>query len=203
MRTRPSLALSLAIGAAVALFALAQSPARAAGPDGMFAVEEGGRMPCPTFLEAKAKKDQSLARAIGFVEGYISAANRYEPNTFDLAPWHTPQMYALILEQHCQKQPSDNLAMAAQRLVAAFQPLRLATPSKLIEVGDGKHKAVLYEAILKRSQSALARRGLYRGEATGKFDAATEAAFAAFQRSVALDPTGVPDPATLWKLLNP
>ena len=203
MRPPASLALGLAVGAAVALFALAQSPAHAAGPDGVFAVEDAGRMPCPAFLDAKAKKGPALSRAIGFVEGYVSAANRYEPNTFDLAPRHTPQMYALILEQHCKKQPTDNLGMAAQRMVAAFQPLRLATPSKLVEVGDGKHKAVLYEAILKRSQSALARREIYRGEATGKFDPATEAAFAAFQRSASLDPTGVPDPATLWKLLNP
>lgn len=203
MRAPAPLALAATVITAAALFALAQSPARASGPDGIFAIEEGGRMPCPAFVQEKAKKSAAFVRAIGFVEGYVSAANRYEANTFDLAPWHTPQIYAVILEQHCKNHSTDTIGMAAQRMVAAFQPLRLATPSKLVEVGDGKRKAIVYEAILKRSQSALGRRGLYRGAATGKFDPATEAAFVAFQRSASLEPTGMPDPATLWKLLNP
>ncbi|PLK26995.1 peptidoglycan-binding protein [Novosphingobium sp. TH158] len=187
----------------LASFTTAPQSARAAAPDGVFAVEESGRMPCPAFVAAKAKNSPAFTRAIGFIEGYISAANRYEANTFDLSPWHTGQAYGLILEQHCKAHASDTIGMAAQRLVAALQPLRLASPSKLIEVGNGKHKAVLYEAILKRAQSALARRGLYRGAASGTFDAPTQKAFAAFQSGASLQPTGVPDPATLWKLLNP
>lgn len=179
------------------------APAMAATPDGVFALEDSGRMPCPDFLEAVRSKSEVLHRAIGFVEGYVSAANRYEANTFDLAPWHTPQAFSLILEKHCQKQPSDNLGMAAQRLVVALQPLRLAAPSKLIEVGSGTTRTFLYEAILKRAQSQLTRRGFYNGAAIGQFDDATKRAFAAFQTSTKLEPTGIPDPGTLWMLLNP
>lgn len=192
--------LSLLAGGAVIL---GHGTARSAADNGLFAVEDSGRMPCPAFLTAKSQGKESFNRAIGFIEGYISAANRYEARTFDLSPWHNAQSYALILEQHCKTHQSDNVGMAAQRLVIALQPLRLATPSKLIEVGNGKHRTVLYEAILRRAQSALARRGLYKGEVSGKFDPPTEAAILAFQRSAGLDPTGVPDPATLWKLLNP
>jgi len=193
---------ALAFAAALAP-ALATAPAFAAGPDGVFALEESGRMPCPEFVAAKGKDSPAFARAIGFVEGYVSAANRYEPNTFDLAPWHTGGAYALILEAHCKAHPADTLGMAAQRLVVALQPFRLAALSKLIEVGAGQHKVILYEAILKRAQAMLTRRGFYRGAASGQFDPATRNAFASFQRSVALTPTGMPDPATLWKLLNP
>ena len=170
---------------------------------GIFAVEESGRMPCPAFVAAKAAGNSSYERALGFVEGYLSAANRYEPNTFDLAPFQNSAAFGMILEAHCKKQPTDTLGMATQRLVGALQPLRLAEPSKLIEIGDGQRKVILYEMILKRAQSALARKGLYSGTATGLYDQPTKLAFASFQKSVSLDPTGLPDPATLWMLLNP
>lgn len=191
--------------AAAALFAVASQSVQssASTADGVFAVEESGRMPCPAFVAARAANNAAYERALGFVEGYLSAANRYEPNTFDLAPWQNAAAYGMILDAHCKKQASDTLGLAVQRLVGALQPMRLATPSKLIEVGDGQRKVILYEMILKRAQSALARRGLYQGAATGQFDQPTRTALATFQKSVALDQTGLPDPATLWMLLNP
>lgn len=191
--------------AVVLLLVTAVSPATgsAGTAQGIFAVEGSGRMPCPAFIAARTAKNASYERALGFVEGYLSAANRYEPNTFDLAPWQNAAAFGMILEAHCKKQGSDTLGMALQRLVGALQPMRLAEQSKLIEVGDGQRKVVLYEMILKRAQSALARRGLYTGTATGSFDQPTRLALVSFQKSVSLDPTGLPDAATLWVLLNP
>lgn len=193
----------LAGASALLLATLQPAAAQANTPQGIFAVEESGRMSCPAFVAARTARNASYERALGFVEGYLSAANRYEPNTFDLAPWQNSAAYGMILDAHCKKQASDTLAMAVQRLVGALQPMRLAEPSKLIEVGDGQRKVILYEMILKRAQSALARRGLYQGAATGLFDQPTKLAFTSFQKSVSLDQTGLPDPATLWMLLNP
>jgi hypothetical protein len=189
--------------AALMVAALVPGTAGATTSQGMFAVEESGRMPCPAFIAARAAKNANYQRAIGFVEGYLTAANRYEPNTFDLAPWQNATAFGMILDAHCKRQPSDTLAVALQRLVGALQPLRLAEPSKLVEVGDGHGKAILYEMILKRAQAALARKGVYHGAQTGVFDAETRAGFATFQKNVSLNPTGLPDPATLWLLLNP
>jgi hypothetical protein len=199
-------AINLARAVAAVLFAAAAvhpAMAGASTAQGIFAVEESGRMPCPAFVSARAAKSPGYERALGFIEGYLSAANRYEPNTFDLAPWQNATAFGMILEAHCKKQASDTLGIAIQRLVGALQPMRLAEPSKLIEVGDGQRKVILYEMILKRAQSALARKGLYRGAATGLYDQPTRVAFASFQKSVSLDQTGLPDPATLWMLLNP
>lgn len=201
---RPPVAAALAaVVAAATTLMLGPAPASSSAAGGLFAVEDSGRMPCPAFVAAKARGGPGFTRAIGFVEGYISAANRYEANTFDLSPWHNGQAYALILEQHCKTHRGDTIGMAAQRLVIALQPLRLATPSRLLTVGDGPQRTLVYEAIIKRAQAALTRRGLYRGPASGAFDAATRAGFVKFQRTAGLEPSGVPDPATLWKLLNP
>ena len=57
--------------------------------------------------------------------------------------------------------------------------------------------------LVKRSQEALARKGLYHGLADGKFSPAMGDALREFQKTARLDPTGIPDTATLWVLLNP
>jgi hypothetical protein len=184
-------------------FVFAASAAIASTKDGQFAVEDSGRVSCATFTRAMAKKSDDYHRYVGFIEGYLTAANRYEPNTFDLTPWHTSGAVALILNTHCTKHPNDNLAMAAQRFVIAMAPIRLANFSNIVEVGDAKHKAYVYATILKRAQLELKRLGLYRAEATGQFTPETRAALLQFQTLAKLDATGVPDSATLWVLLNP
>lgn len=199
--------LRLAAGAAVLLACLAllfaASEASAGTKTGEFAVEEAGRARCSAFVKARSEKSEAYARYIGFIEGYLTAANRYEPATFDLSPWHNSEAFALILDQHCRKHPQDTMVMSAQRLVAAFQPIRLADQSKLLEVGDPQHRTIIYETILRRAQAALAQRGLYKGQVDGQYDAEVKAALQEFQRSAKLDPSGIPDPATLWVLLNP
>jgi peptidoglycan hydrolase-like protein with peptidoglycan-binding domain len=73
----------------------------------------------------------------------------------------------------------------------------------MLEVGDAHNHAYVYETILRRAQAALKLRGLYNGPEDGTYTPALREAFRGFQHSVGLETTGVPDPATLWKLLNP
>ncbi|MBA3054446.1 MAG: peptidoglycan-binding protein [Sphingomonadales bacterium] len=181
-----------------------------AGPAGAedaarkFAVEDGGRASCRAFLAAR--KDQASAdyrQMIGFVEGYLTAANRYEKDTFDLSPWHSEAAFGLIFEKHCTAHPGDTLIGTLQKLTISFRPLRLAQYSRLVEVGSGKDKAIVYEMILKRAQGALRTRGLYSGAQDGRYSSAMRDALVQFQKQQKLQPTGVPDAATLWTLRNP
>ncbi len=179
-------------------------PASADNGSRQFAVEGSGRLDCATFIAARADKGSAeYQRLIGFVEGYLSAANRYEPNTFDLSPWHNAAAFDLILEKHCSENPDDIIVSAVQKMVGAFRPVRVAEFSPLVEVGAGENRAFVYQTILKRAQSALSARGLYRGQEDGVFSPQMRDALIAFQRGANLYETGVPDPATLWTLLNP
>lgn len=169
-----------------------------------FAVEGAGRLSCATFEKARANKASSeYQRLIGFVEGYLSAANRYESNTFDLTPWHNALAFDIIIDGYCGKNPKEPLVNVVQRMVTGFRNIRVAQFSPMIEIGDGTHKAYVYQTILKRSQAELKRRGLYNGTQDGRYSPQVKQAFASFQKSKNLDPTGIPDPATLWMLLNP
>lgn len=194
--------LTIMIGALLATsvpgMAQAQDAAR------QFAVEGAGRLDCAAFTRSRADKGSAeYQRLLGFVEGYLSAANRYEPNTFDLSPWHNAVAFDLILENHCSSNPEEILVSVVQKMVSAMRPLRVAEFSPMLEVGTGENKAFVYETILRRAQGALRARGFYRGEEDGKFSPQMRDALIAYQKKADLFETGVPDPATLWTLLNP
>ena len=169
-----------------------------------FAVEGAGTLNCSAFLTAREDKSSAeYQRVIGFMEGYLSAANRYEPNTFDLTPWHNAAAFDIILNTHCKDHTEDTLVSVVQRMVTGLRPIRVAQFSPMVEVGDDKNRTIIYETILKRSQAALKSRGLYNGDETGRFSPEMRDALIAFQTKSSLTATGVPDPATLWTLLNP
>ena len=196
--------MKLFILVALAAGALSNASVMAQPTDNSFAVEGAGRLNCLAFNSARENKASAeYQRMIGFVEGYLSAANRYEPNTFDLTPWHNAAAFDIILKSHCAANTKDTLISVVQRMVTGLRPIRIAQFSPMVEVGDDVHKTVVYETILRRSQAALKLRGLYKGEENGKFTPETRNAFLAFQRQSSLEATGVPDPATLWTLLNP
>src|SRR3546814_19276821 len=80
------------------------SAARAGTQSGVFAVEEAGRALCPVFVKARAEKSEAYARYVGFIEGYLTAANPYEQNTFAPTPWHNPNALPLSLFKHYKKE---------------------------------------------------------------------------------------------------
>lgn len=196
---RGLLSACFALGVSVPTFAVAQETA-----SHQFAVEGAGRISCKQFLVLyKDQKSPNYQRIMGFVEGYLTAANRYEPNTFDLSPWHNAVALGLILEKHCGSHPDDTLVSTLQRMVTSFRPIRVAKFSPLVEVGDGQNKVIVYDAILRRSQAFLKARGLYQGQEDGVYTPVLREAFKKFQQEKGLTASGLPDPATLWTLLNP
>lgn len=197
---------------AVMLGVMAQAPVAIAS-DGQFAVEEYGRVGCAEFTAARTNKDgAAYARIMGFVQGYLTAANRYEVDTFDLSPWHNAPAFDLILDKHCQDKPKDTLVATLQMMVSAFRPLRVAKPSPIVKVSDGQKYLFVYDAILRRAEMVLKARG-YLAATTIPAAATTpqpyaytpvlREAFRKYQTDKGLDPTGLPDTATLWTLLNP
>ena len=178
--------------------------AQADNASGQFAVEGAGVLSCQAFNDARTDKGSAeFQRLIGFTEGYLSAANRYEPNTFDLSPWHNAAAFDLILEKHCGENPNEMIVGVLQKMVSALRPVRIADYSPMVEVGTGENRAFVYRTILRRAQASLRSRGLYAGEEDGQYTEQLRDALLVFQKQADLFETGVPDPATLWTLLNP
>src|SRR5678815_1571286 len=97
--------------------AFASPGAHADSPDGKFAIEGAGYATCAAFTEARNarseaapnKPSDAYARFIGWIEGYLTAANRYTPDTFDLTPWQTAEVYGVIVGSYCEKHADTRL----------------------------------------------------------------------------------------------
>lgn len=187
--------------AAAALLGLAQ-PAAAADAAGRFAVKGVGQARCAEFNQALGSRSPQLGAMLSWVAGYLSAANRYEPSTYDLVAWQEELYIVGAIRSYCAKNPATTLAQMSRAMVRSLGGGRLATysPPRRIVVGD--RTLVLPAAIIVRAQQALARRGVYRGPADGNPGAPFMASVAAFQRSQKLPASGLPDQETLFRLFT-
>lgn len=191
-------------GTSVALAAtLSVGSAAAADLNGQFAMKGVAVLSCSQFIDARAAGGEPAGHFRNWLDGYLTAANRYEPQTYDAAPWGTSEVLAVVIENHCRQNLEESFALAVQRLVLTMREDRLETASPLQSVTEGGRTILIYEEVLRRVQQRLAERGLYTGQPDGAYGPRTEQAIATFQISEGLDGTGLPDPLTVWKLMKP
>lgn len=196
-----ALVLPFCAGAALAAFAW---PAESSTPQGEFAVEGAGLAKCAAFLEARASRSDAYSRFIGYVEGYMTAANRYSPETFDLSPYQTGELFGMIIENHCKSNPDDQLYYIVQSLAAQLVNDRLINRSGMMRIdGSESGPVAVYEEVVRRMQQRLAEEGLYGGEADGQFDEELQRSIENYQAAVGIQPSGLPDTLTLWILFSP
>lgn len=184
-----------------ALLAIAAA-AHAADEQGRFAIKDIGLATCADYLQARQAKSPDYFRFGGWVGGYLTATNRYERDTFDLAPWQTIGMLTSWLADLCEKNPHTPFVRAVTALANRLSEHRLRTHSELLTLTAGQHSTPVYAEVLMQVQRQLQGLG-YKGiEPNAHFDPPTRAAMESYQRAQALEPTGLPDPATLSKLLR-
>ena len=170
--------------------------------DGKFAVKGAGASRCAHYVQQVEGKTKEVYAYGGWIEGYLTAVNAYQKDTFDLAPWQNTTLLALALKEHCGKHPELTFAKAVRQMVRTLYPQRLVTASRLVEARNGDKAVRVYEAVIRRMQQRLAKLGLYKGKADGRYGAQTRRALTAFQKKNELATSGLPDAPTLLRLLN-
>lgn len=179
--------------------------AMAADSKGRSAIDGIGAAPCSALIEAQKAEDASFFISLGgWIDGYISAVNTMNADTFDLTPWEKTELFLMLIEGNCQQNPDLQIVAIVHGLVQSLLPDRLTAPSenKQIDLGEGR-KVTHYVETLRRIQKALKERGHYTGAIDGDYGPGTRSAMAAFQKSAELEPTGLPDQLTLLRLLHP
>jgi hypothetical protein len=175
---------------------------QAADESNQFAIKGMGLHTCESFVEARKAQSPRYFQFGGWMNGYISAANRYENHTFDLVSWHSTGMLSTALANFCEQNPQLQFARAVALLLNSLGPDRLQSQSELIEAKVGEKSVFLYRATLLRAQQSLVDQRHMEGTPDGEFDAPSREAFQSFQRASGLEETGLPDQATLAKLFN-
>lgn len=181
---------------------LQSAAASAADSDDRFAMKGAGFLPCQVYLQARADQSKLYYMVGGWVEGYLSAHNRYAEDTFDIASFESAELLLSVIGKNCAATPDRRLHAVVAAVIAALQPDRLRESSPRVRIAEGERTTVLHRETIRRMQAALARLGLYRGEADGRFSDPTRSALMAFQSDLDFETTGFPDQATLWKLFR-
>jgi hypothetical protein len=185
----------------VALLAWCSST-QAADENGQFAIKGMGLLPCKDFVQARKAQTPQYFQFGGWMEGYLSASNRYEKDTFDLVPWQSSGVLAAWLQAFCERNPEAEFVRAVATLVNTLGQDRLTTRSEIVEFEADGQTQYIYADILRRAQQELMKRKMLGGTASGELDPETGEAIRRFQTEAGLEATGVPEQATLARLLQ-
>lgn len=177
--------------------------ARAADSGGQFAVEGIGASTCENFVTARSASSDPYWMFLGWLDGYMTGINQYAPETYDVTPWQSQNLLAALFEKFCTKNPGRNFFAVANKMIAELRDDRLRESSAPVVTEVGGRKVGIYRETLRRVQALLKEGGHYKGEADGLFGPNTQRALESYQKQVGLTVTGLPDQATLFRLLSP
>ena len=162
-----------------------------------------GANTCTVYLDVLASEDPVQLRPyLSWIEGYISAVNRYQPETYDATPIVSIAVTAAIVNGMCEQFPDQRVERALVLLINFFKRYRVKEASQLIEVTIGDNTAVVRQATLRWMQEELAKRGHYSGPIDGAFTTPTRKSIGAFQKANDLPPTMIPDEVTVMELIT-
>lgn len=175
---------------------------RASDDRGAYAVRGVGLVTCATFSQARANHGDAYVAVAAWVDGYITGINQYAANTYDVAPFESTELFMQVASQYCRDHPQNRIFPVLLDVFKRLWPDRLTHASAKSPIAGAGHTTKLYVAIIERMQRKLQSGGYYKGPVNGEFSAQTVGALKAFQESIAFKPTGFPDQATLWRLLQ-
>lgn len=174
----------------------------AADAKGDFALKGAGFLPCRIYVDEREKRSNIYYMISGWLEGYVSAHNKYTADTFDLTSFESLELLLRVMDNHCKSNPDDRLYSVINSIIIKLNPDRLQQASPRVEITEGDRKTVLYRETIRRMQAELTLLGLYKAEVDGRYTDATRSALIAFQSDLGFETTGFPDQTTLWRLLR-
>lgn len=195
----------LPILAATLMSAATLVPIEARGADsgGQFAVEGIGGSTCESFVAAKSESSDAYWMFLGWLDGYMTGINQYAPGTYDITPWQSQSLLAALFEKFCARNPGANFFAVANKMVIELRDDRLRESSAPVVAAVGERSIGVYRETLRRAQVVLKDSGHYKGKVDGLFGPNTQRALESYQKQAGLTVTGLPDQATLFKLLSP
>jgi Putative peptidoglycan binding domain len=175
--------------------------AEAADANSRFQAYGIGRIACKRFVEICEGKQEQCRLTGTWLEGYLSAFNALNANTFDLLPWQQPELVAQLAFDSCKNNPDVAVLEMINGVIGKLLvPERVKTAAERVKIGDGDGAVLLYRETVRSMQERLAAAGHLKGKPDGAFGPGTAAALSSFQKAVGLKETGLPDQRTLLAL---
>lgn len=175
---------------------------QAADNNHKFAMKGAGALSCQIYVTERQKKSDVYYMIGGWIEGYISAYNRFTPSIYDITSFESLELLLAVIDSHCQSHATDPLHGVLSGVLTKLRPDAIQLGSEKIEISEGERRTRLYRETLRRVQTELTQLGLYKGQVDGRFTDETRSALIAFQSDIGHESTGFPDQTTLWRLLR-
>lgn len=174
----------------------------AADKGGQFAVRGPGALSCQALLDLKdADRPTFYQQLEDWTVGYVTAVNRTVPNTYDALVVQQPVVVPNMIAAVCKANPKAPIESVVYGILQRLQPARLEHESPLVVAKAGKLAVPVRKETLAEMQHRLITLKLYKGQANGEFGPETEAALRQYQKSASLQETGLPDAATVIRML--
>lgn len=182
------------------VFAAMSTPATAADSDGKYAIDGAGRASCADFLTARKENGDNLRVFAGWVDGYITAFNHFNKDTYDLTGWQSVELLLAKLAKYCEVSPKQVFNVALVSLAQVLYEDRLSKESQVVRLRAGSQAIYFYQTLLPRLHAALAAAGFDAGSETNKYTDAMADAIRKYQASLSIPVSGLPDQLTLNSL---
>lgn len=177
--------------------------AGAADAEGRFAVKGAGLYDCARYAEAFKSKSATFFLFGGWMDGYLTALNEMQDDTFDVTAWESTDLLASMIEAHCRRNPDHNFFAVVRVLAKELSKTRLQQAAPLVSIThQDEDTVILYRDSVMRVQGALKAEGYYEGAIDGDYGERSRSAMRSFQRSLGLEETGLPDQGSLYRLLR-
>jgi hypothetical protein len=164
------------------------------------AVEGLGLRSCAEVTAARTDNPEAYQSFGTWLSGFLTAANAFEDNTFDLTPWQTIEVSTAQVARYCQSKPDHRMAQAVAAYLAYLRPNRLQERSEMISLRNGEQAVFIYQEMLERVRDKLRETGDLDADQGDAFDAAFGKALLAYQGKNSIPGTGLPDTPTLLKM---
>lgn len=185
------------LASALALVSLA---AQAADSQQRYAAHGLGRLSCKRFVEICEKRGEDCKLTGTWIDGYVTAFNALNKDTFDILPWQPPELVAEGAFNICRQNPEAAVVETITEVMRVLLPQRIQTAAERVKIGEGKGAVYLYRDTVRALQQRLINAGHLKGAADGAFGPGTKAAVESFQRALGLESSGMPDQQTMVAL---
>ncbi|MEE1672597.1 peptidoglycan-binding domain-containing protein [Agarivorans aestuarii] len=173
----------------------------AADDSGKFAAKGAARKSCSDFTQSAQQKNSDYLLYGGWLEGYVTSYNQFQPSNYDVVPWQTTELLLALLQRHCKANPDIKYLDAVNSLIKTVFPIRLEKESPLVKVSVADKNSYYYVEILQRAKQRLKFLGYYNTAVDGSvFTPLDVEVFVKYQKDLGIPQTGIPDQFTLSNL---
>ena len=175
--------------------------AKAADDRGGYSVRGIGTMSCAEVVAKANANAPELVALVAWSDGMVSAANRYEAETFDGVPFtEPPGVFANLVVNFCAKNPQLVYDTAVRQVLNILKPVRIRHSGERQVAKAGAASVSIHPETLKLVEDKLVKLRLLASSGGGYTDAVRDGLLK-FQKANKLPETGVPDAQTVFPLL--